>query len=69
MPATSSNWIGLFARPGKSTDEGGILLSEDTCVIYNSHDTGWGFLVVDTDLSQSDWSVDKAKAFGVNSSH
>lgn len=69
MPATSSSWIGLFARPSKATDEGGILLSEDTCVVYNSHDTGWGFLVVDTDLSQSDWSAASARAFGVNDSH
>jgi len=69
LPATSSNFIGIFARPGKATDEGGILLSEDTCIVYNSHDTGAGFVVVDTDLSQADWSASNAVAFKVTSDH
>lgn len=67
MPATTSSWLGLFARPSKSSDEGGLLLSEDTCVIYNSFDTGYGLAVYDTDMNQSDWS--RNLTFGINTSY
>ena len=56
LPSMGSSGIGLFSRYGKSTDEGGIILTEDTCLIYNSGDTGWQFQVHDKDLNQTDLS-------------
>ena len=56
LPSMGSNGIGLFSRYGKSTDEGGIILTEDTCLVYNSGDTGWQFQVHDKDLNQTDLS-------------
>lgn len=65
LPYLENNGIGIFSRVGNSTDEGGIVLSEDTCVIYNSFDTGWGLSVRDKDINQTDISGDNTIAFGV----
>lgn len=65
LPDLQSNAIGLFSRVGNGADEGGIVLSEDTCVIYNSFDTGWGLSVRDKDLYQTDISSDDTVAFGI----
>lgn len=65
LPDLQSNGIGIFSRVGNSTDEGGIILSEDTCVIYNSFDTGWGLSVRDKDINQTDISGDNTIAFGI----
>lgn len=65
LPYLEKNGIGIFSRVGNSTDEGGIVLSEDTCVIYNSFDTGWGLSVRDTDINQTDISGDNTIAFGI----
>lgn len=69
LPNLQSNAIGLFSRVGNGSDEGGIILSEDTCVIYNSFDTGWGLSVRDKDLNQTDISSDNTIAFGVRQDH
>ena len=65
LPDLQSNGIGIFSRVGNDTDEGGIILSEDTCVIYNSFDTGWGLSVRDKDINQTDISGDNTIAFGI----
>lgn len=69
LPNLQSNAIGLFSRVGNGSDEGGIILSEDTCVIYNSFDTGWGLSVRDKDLNQTDISADATVVFGVDQNH
>lgn len=65
LPRLDSNAIGIFSRVGNGNDEGGIILSEDTCVIYNSFDTGWGLSVRDKDINQTDISGDNTIAFGI----
>ena len=65
LPNLQSNAIGLFSRVNNSSNEGGIILSEDTCVIYNSFDTGWGLSVRDKDRGQTDISGDGTIAFGI----
>ncbi len=50
---------------GNGADEGGIIISADTSVIYNSFDTGWGLSVRDKDKGQTDISGDGTIAFGV----
>ena len=65
LPDLQSNGIGLFSRVGNASDEGGIILSEDTCVIYNSFDTGWGLSVRDKDKGETDISGDGTIAFGI----
>ena len=65
LPELQSNAIGIFSRVGNDSDEGGIVLSEDTCVIYNSFDTGWGLSVRDKDLNHTDISSDDTVAFGI----
>ena len=50
-PALGSNGVGIYSRYGNSSDEGAIIITEDTAVIYNSSDTGWGFQVHDKDKS------------------
>lgn len=69
LPNLQSNGIGIFSRVRNVTDEGGIVLSEDTCVIYNSFDTGWGISIRDKDLNQTDISGDGTIAFGVRQDH
>lgn len=65
LPDLQSSGIGIFSRFTGATDEGGIIISEDTSVIYNSFDTGWGLSVRDKDLNQTDISGDNTIAFGV----
>lgn len=69
LPYLQSDAIGLFSRVGNASDEGGIILSEDTCVIYNSFDTGWGLSVRDKDLNQTDVSSDDTVAFGIRDTY
>ncbi len=69
LPNLQLNAIGIFSRVGNSSDEGGIVLSEDTCVIYNSFDTGWGLSVRDKDLNQTDISSDDTVAFGIRDTY
>lgn len=65
LPNLQSNGVGIFSRVGNNSDEGGIIISEDTSVIYNSFDTGWGLSIRDKDLNQTDISNDNTIAFGV----
>ena len=69
LPNLQSNGIGIFSGVGNSSGEGGIVLSEDTCVIYNSFDTGWGLSVRDKDLTQTDISSDDTVAFGIRQNY
>lgn len=69
LPDLQSNGLGIFSRVGNSSDEGGIIISEDTSVIYNSFDTGWGLSVRYKDLNQTDISRDNTIAFGVRQDH
>ena len=69
LPDLQSNGIGIFSRIGNDTDEGGIVLSEDTCVIYNSFDAGWGLSVRDKDLNNTDISSDDTVAFGIRQNY
>ena len=69
LPRLGSNAIGIFSRANNNDDEGGIVLSEDTCVIYNSFDTGWGLSVRDKYLNQNDISSDDTVAFGIRENY
>ena len=67
-PALLTNGVGIYSRYGGSNDEGAIIITEDTCVIYNSADTGWNFQVMDKDLG-TDLTNDATRSFGVNQAH
>lgn len=67
-PSLSTNGVGIYSCLGNTQDEGAIIITEDTCVIYNSADTGWNFQVMDTDLGK-DMSQSSTRSFGVNSNH
>lgn len=69
LPNLGSNAIGIFSRVANPTNEGGIVLSEDTCVIYNSFDAGWGLSVRDKDLNTTDISSDYTVAFGIRQNY
>lgn len=69
LPSLVSDAIGIFSKTGNGSDEGGIVLSEDTCVIYNSFDSGWGLSVRDKDLNQTDISSDDTVAFGIRQTY
>lgn len=67
LPDLQSNGIGMFSKigSGDGADEGGIIISADTSVIYNSFNTGWGLTIRDKDKGQMDISGDGTIAFGV----
>lgn len=67
LPDLQSNGIGMFSKlgDGSGADEGGIIISADTSVIYNSFDTGWGLSVRDKDRGSTDISGDGTIAFGI----
>lgn len=67
LPDLQSNGIGMFSKlgDGSGADEGGIIISADTSVIYNSFGTGWGLSVRDIDRGQTDISGGGTIAFGV----
>lgn len=67
LPYLQSNGIGIFSKlgDGNGADEGGIIISADTSVIYNSFDTGWGLSIRDKDINSMDISGDGTIAFGV----
>lgn len=67
-PSLGSNGVGIYSRYGGNSDEGAIIITEDTCVIYNSADTGWNFQVMDKDLG-TDMTADATRSFGVNQDH
>lgn len=67
-PQLSTPGVGIYSRYGGGSDEGAIIITEDTCVIYNSADTGWNFQVMDTDLGK-DMSQPATRSFGVNQDH
>lgn len=69
LPDLQSNAIGIFSKVDNSSDEGGIVLSGDTCVIYNSFDTGWGLSVRDKNLNHTDISSDDTIAFGIRDTY
>ena len=67
-PYLCTNGVGIYSRYEDGDDEGAIIITEDTCVIYNSADAGWNFQVMDTDLGK-DMSNDATRSFGVNQNH
>ena len=69
LPSLGTAGVGIFARASESTDEGGIVITEDTCLIYNSFDIGWGLMLHDKDLNQTDISSDATRVFGINQSY
>ena len=71
LPDLQSNGIGMFSKlgDGNGADEGGIIISADTSVIYNSFDTGWGLSVRDKDRNQMDISGGGTIAFGVRADY
>lgn len=74
LPSLGSNGIGIFVRPNKSIDEGGIIITEDTCMIFNSADVEWAFQVHNTDLSQKNFSGtsgagEVSRVFGVQATN
>lgn len=71
LPDLQSSGIGIFSKlgDGNNADEGGIIISADTSVIYNSFDTGWGLTVRDKDKGQMDISGNNTIAFGIRSDY
>lgn len=71
LPDLQSSGIGIFSKlgDGNGADEGGIIISADTSVIYNSFDTGWGLSVRDKDKGQMDISGNNTIAFGIRSDY
>lgn len=67
-PSLSTNGVGIYSCLGNTSDEGAIIITEDTCVIYNSADAGWNFQVMDTDLGK-DMSNDTTRSFGITQGH
>ena len=67
-PSLLSNGVGIYSRYGGDGDEGAIIITEDTCVIYNSSDTGWNFQVMDKDMG-TDMTNNATRSFGVNDNH
>lgn len=67
LPYLQSNGVGIFSKVGEGddADEGGVIISADTSVIYNSFDTGWGLTIRDKDKGQMNISGDGTIAFGV----
>lgn len=67
LPDLQSNGVGIFSKVGEGAgaDEGGVIISADTSVIYNSFDTGWGLTIRDKDKGQMDISGNGTIAFGV----
>lgn len=67
LPDLQSNGIGMFSKlgDGSGANEGGIIISADTSVIYNSFNTGWGLSVRDKDRGQTDISGNGTIAFGI----
>lgn len=66
-PYLSTNGVGIYSCLGDTQDEGAIIITEDTCVIYNSADADWNFQVMDTDLGKD--MSQSSRSFGVNSNH
>lgn len=67
-PYLHTNGVGIYSRYEGGSDEGAIIITEDTCVIYNSAGYGWNFQVMDTDLG-IDMSDDATRSFGITSGH
>lgn len=67
LPDLQSNGVGIFSKVGEGdgADEGGVIISADTSVIYNSFDTGWGLTIRDIDKGQMNISGSNTIAFGV----
>lgn len=67
LPDLQSNGVGIFSKVGEGNgaDEGGVIISADTSVIYNSFDTGWGLTIRDKDKGQMNISGSNTIAFGV----
>lgn len=67
-PYLETNGVGIYSCLGNTSDEGAIIITEDTCVIYNSADAGWNFQVMDTDLGK-DMTNDATRTFGITQGH
>lgn len=67
LPDLQSNGVGIFSKVGEGygADEGGVIISADTSVIYNSFNTGWGLTIRDKDKGQMNISEDVTIAFGI----
>lgn len=71
LPDLQSNGVGIFSKVGEGydADEGGVIISADTSVIYNSFNTGWGLTIRDKDIDQMNISGDVTIAFGIRSDY
>lgn len=67
-PELDTEGVGIYACLGGTADEGAIIITEDTCVIYNSADAGWNFQVLDTDY-KGETTENMGRSFGINQSH
>ena len=67
-PELDTEGVGIYACLGGTTDEGAIIITEDTCVIYNSADAGWNFQVLDTDY-KGETTGNMGRSFGINQVH
>ena len=67
-PDLGTNGVGIYSCLGNTSDEGAIIITEDTCVIYNSADSSWNFQVMDTDLGK-DMSQSSTRSFGITQGH
>ena len=67
-PELDTEGVGIYACLGGTADEGAIIITEDTCVIYNSADAGWNFQVLDTDF-KGETTENMGRSFGINQVH
>ena len=60
--------VGIYTRLDNSTgNEGAIIITEDTCVVYNSADIGWNFQVLNTSIYETADTGDFfSRTFGVD---
>jgi hypothetical protein len=50
---------------GSASEEGGVIISPDTCVIFNSFDQGYGFAIFDKDRG-GDLTTDTSRVFSID---
>ena len=67
-PELQTEGVGIYTCLGGTADEGAIIITEDTCVIYNSADAGWNFQVLDTDY-KGETTGNMGRSFGINQVH
>ena len=64
-PELETEGVGIYTCLGGTADEGAIIITEDTCVIYNAGDTDWFLQVLDTDWT-NETTPNMGRVFGIS---